>query len=371
MKRLCGLFIGWNMLLFLFAFFTEKFIPLSTQSIGRGLSPSYFHWIWANFDGVHYIVTATSGYQNPNFAFFPLYPLLISVAYKTLHVLPVEAGILISQISFFCSLIVLSKIVLLDFNKSIETKTLLLLLLFPLSFFYHAVYTDALFLFFSTASFYAARKSHWFLAGALGFFTGLTRLVGIVLAPVLVIEWYLQNKLKGGSVSNLARSFFTQHAYWILLVPVGLITYGFYLQSAFGDFLLFQKSMHHWGQGEMVFPLQVVYRYLKILLTTPVNFVYSVALLELIATFLYFSLSIYVLRKIRLSYGVFMLLVLLIPTFTGTFQGMPRYLLHLFPGFIGLALLASSKTILWGVIIVFILLQFVFVGLFTRGYFIA
>lgn len=163
-----------------------------------------------------------------------------------------------------------------------------------------------------------------------------------------------------------------ERVFFIFLIPLGIVAYGLYLQLNFGDFFLFQKSMTVWNQEKFVFPLQVGFRYLKIIFTAEHNFIYFVAIVELISTVLYFALSIYVLLKVRVSYGVFMLLTLLIPTFTGTFQSMPRYILHLFPAFIALAILTSrSKKAFWSIIAIFLLIQGLFVAFFTRGYFVA
>jgi len=43
-------------------------------------------------------------------------------------------------------------------------------------------------------SFYFARTQKWWLAGIFGFFASLTRLVGIILFPVLVFEYLIQQK---------------------------------------------------------------------------------------------------------------------------------------------------------------------------------
>ena len=58
-------------------------------------------------------------------------------------------------------------------------------------------------------------------------------------------------------------------------------------------------------------------------------------------------------------------------TFTGTFAGTPRYMLHLFPGFIAMALIFEKRTLLRRItIIVFFVLGAILTGLFTRGYFV-
>ena len=80
----------------------------------------------------------------------------------------------------------------------------------------------------------------------------------------------------------------------------------------------------------------------------------------------------YVTKKIRVSYGLFMMVVLLLVTFTGTFAGTPRYLNHLFPAFIGLAYLFKRHpryrfvcypaTFILGILITAFFVQGYFVG---------
>lgn len=374
-KRILIAFVIWKVTLICFAILATVLLPMQQIATARvsAFGLPYLQWVWGNFDGVNYVEIARSGYQYPNYAYFPLYPLLISLGRKfLLELRSLQVGLLISNISLFLSLFFLYKIARVDFEKKIAWKSLVLLLVFPTAFFYGTVYADSLYLLLSTASFLAARKSKWFLAGVLGGLASATRLVGVTLLIALALEWYLAHKEKNFNIRRLAEKFFNTHAFWMLLIPMGVLGYLLYLQIQFGDFLLFQKAMAGWNQEKFVFPPQVLFRYMKILFTAPHNFVYFVAIVELLATLSYFALSIYVLKKVRLSYGIFMLLTLLIPTFTGTFQSMPRYILHLFPGFIALALITmQSKRLFWTTIVVFLCLQFLFVAFFTRGYFIA
>ncbi len=372
-KKILLAFMVWKGLLLLFAYGGSVYVPLENGGLARTIAfgTPYMNWIWANFDGVRYLTIASFGYQYPNFAFFPLLPWIISLVNTVTPLTHLDAGLIIVNISIVAALIFIYKIIALDYSERIAFRAVILLLVFPFSYYYQSVYTDAPFLFLSTASFYFARRSRWLAAGVFGYVAGLTRLVGVVLLPVLLIEWYLQQKKKKRVVLYLP-AFLKQKAFFILLIPLGIITYGSYLQISHDNFFLFQKSMADWGQDKIVFPLQVVYRYMKIFSTASFGFLYLVALIEFTATLLYFTLSVYVLRRIRLSYGVFMLLLLLIPTFTGTFQSMPRYLLHLFPAFLGLAVLTQkSRLLFYSMLLLCLILQGIFVALFTRGHFVA
>jgi len=374
-KRIVGLFLFWKIILIIFALIAPLFLTIPAQNrqyLGNTIFPNahYLNWIWANFDGARYLYTVENGYREFNFAFFPFLPFIIYLIHRIFNISPLIAGILINNLAFFASLFVVYKIILIDYNKKIAWSTLFFLAIFPVSFYYNSVYTESLYFLFATLSFYYARKSNWLPAGFLGYLAGLTRFVGIALFPALLIEWAQQNNF---NLQKLKKKFFESKVFFTFLIPLAIVTYSIYLKIRFGDFLLFQKSMANWEQNKFVFPLQVLWRYFRVLVVLPnrSNFIYWVMILELIAVFLYFALSIYVWKKIRISYGAFMLISLIIPTCTGTFQSMPRYILHLFPAFLAIALLTEkNKLLFWGTAIIFLILGFIFTSLFTRGYFI-
>ncbi|MBI4032987.1 MAG: hypothetical protein HY377_00485 [Candidatus Blackburnbacteria bacterium] len=364
MKTILLYFFSSRLLFFTFALLAASFVPLNSGYVGSQSDPSapYLAWIWANFDGRHFLDIAANGYQRTNFAYFPLYPAAIWLFGRISLIPPLYLGILISSLSLLASMFVLYKIIRLDYKDNIASLALLFLCLLPLSFFYHSVYPDSLFLLLSTTSFYFARKKRWMVSGMFGALTVLTRLSGVALIPALALEWYLQNKkitLRGLVAPTLTL--------------LGLFIYMLYLNSNFGDPLLFQKSMSAWQQQNWVFPPQVIWRYLKIFWSVDKTFlVYWVAVLEFVSLFTYLALSIYVWRKIRASYGLFMIVLLTLVAFTGTFAGTPRYILHLFPGIISMAVLLEKNKIARGlVVLVFLIFGLILTALFTRGYFVA
>lgn len=367
-------FLSSRVIFLLLTIYASYFIPLREGYLGSQFDPDapYLAWVWANFDGRHYLDMATKGYQNTNFAFFPLYSSLISLSGYILPISHIYIGILISIVCLFFAMYFIYDISLLDYDQKVAISALFFVCFLPFSFFYHAVYTDSLFLFLTTASFYFVRKENWTIAGLFAGLAFLDRFSAIALIPAFISEWYLQYGKFRYSLISLAKSFLRTSFITILLCVLGFLIYLVYLQIFHGDFLLFQKARSAWGQDKMVFPLQVIWRYLKIFWFVDKSLVeYWVAVLEFISLFVYLSLSFYVAKKIRLSYGIFMAVLLMIVPFTGTFAGNPRYALHIFPAYIALGLLfpqPSTKTkMFW----MFLILSFILAGLFTRGYFIS
>ncbi len=395
MQFLISIFILWRVGLFFIAWIGEKFLSF-TPSFPYSdifLIPSGLpNWLWsfANFDGVHYLTIANSGYSAQfTQVFFPLYPLLISIISKIIpFISPVLIGILVSNVFFLLSLYVFFKLLSLDYKGQDIRWIILFLIIFPTSFFFGSVYTESLFLFFVLASFYAARKKRWWAAGILGGLAGATRLVGVLLLPALLYEWYKPEKLKvqSSKVKTTAKSskllnlynsvlhfaLCTLHSPILYLVPLGLIAYMIYLQLNFGDWLYFWHVQPVFGAERsgtgIVFLPQVVWRYLKILFSVPLyNYNFWVSVWELVSVVVGCGLLVVsFIKKVRLSYLIFVFLAIIVPTLTGTFSSMPRYILVAFPIFI---VLGMVKNRLFKILlsVIFFLLSFIFTILFTHG----
>ena len=372
--RILFYFLSSRILFLTFAILAGLVLSLREGYLGKNFDPHshYLTWIWANFDGTHFLDIASKGYSNFDFAFFPLYPLLVSMLSKLLHISELTAGIILSLLCLIASLIFIYKAVLIDFKEKTAGLTILLLLFSPFAFFYHGVYTESLFLLATTASLYFARRKRWVSSGLWGMLAVLTRLAGVSLMPALAAEWFFQNRQDFKVDFKIFFRFLKNGGLAIIICGLGLILYMVYLKIFFGNPLLFQTSMVAWNQSSFVLLPQVIFRYLKIFLSVdPSSLVYQIALLEFLSFFLYLWLSLFTLIKIRLSYGVFMIVLLALVTFTGTFAGTPRYITHLFPGFLALAVIIDDNRFLKiETAVLFLLLGFIFTTLFTRGYFI-
>lgn len=363
-------------LFFIFAIFASFIVPLQEGYLGKIFDPSspYLFWIWANFDGVHFLEIASYGYNNFDFAYFPLYPFFVSIFSRFLNLSELTSGIILSMIFLALSLLVIYKIILLDFKEKIARLTIFLILFSPFAFFYHSIYPDSLFLLTTTATLFFARKKLWILSGFCGMLAILTRLAGVSLLPALAAEWYLQNrgKLKEFNL-QIALKFLKTAGAAIIISSIGLVLYMAYLQIFFGNFLLFQKSLSAWNQSSFILLPQVIFRYIKIFFNVePASLVYWIAVLEFLSFFLYLWLAIFTGVKLRLSYGIYMIILLILVTFTGTFAGTPRYITHLFPAFLSLAfIIRDNKFLKIEIAILFLSLGFILTALFTRGYFIS
>lgn len=329
-------------------------------------------WIWGfgNFDGVHYLRIAKMGYESSQFsqAFFPLYPSLI-------HLLSIAnyqllTALAISNLFFGGAIYLFYKLLKIDYPHQISLKSLILLLAFPTSFYFGSVYSESLFIFLVIASLLLFRKKQYLAAGFLGALSSSTRILGLMLIPVFIIEIFLQLK---NSNFKITREEVIKALMSIFIIPLGLLTYMYYLKVVFYKpfyFLTAQSAFGAERSSYLVLLPQVIFRYIKVFLTVQItSLTFFNALLEFTFTVLPLLILILAYKRIRFSYWIFTLGCLIIPTLTGTFSSMPRYSLMsflIFP-FVAEKLGNSFK---W-VVAILAVLGAILVSLFTRGYWVA
>ena len=149
----------------------------------------------SRWDTGFYLNIAEEGYRYegvrlPSVAFFPLLPLLIR-AVTSLAGDPLIAGLIVTNIALLGATMFFYRLVDDEWGASVADRAVWYLLIFPTAFFGSAIYTESLFLLFTIGSLYAARKGYWESAAMLGIGAALTRLVGILVAPMLLVEWWM------------------------------------------------------------------------------------------------------------------------------------------------------------------------------------
>src|SRR4051812_22617134 len=141
----------------------------------------------AAWDSVWYLSIAGDGYADPQrSAFFPLYPLLVRAGGWVLGS-PLVAGALLSLGCFVVALVLLHELTRLELGDGAARWTVLALAWSPMSFFFSAVYSEALFLAVSVGALLAARRGLWWVAGLLGALGAATRSAGVVLVVPLAL----------------------------------------------------------------------------------------------------------------------------------------------------------------------------------------
>jgi hypothetical protein len=346
----------------------EKHGPFDPDPVGR----NPYLYARGNFDGIHYIDIARKGSRGVGqTAFFPFYPELIHF-FTPIFKDSTVAAVFISIVSFVIGLYFFAKLISLDYRSDVVFWTLVALLIFPTSFFFSAVYTEGLFFLLVVTSFYAARKQSWLLAVVLGAFAAYTRLVGIFLLPALVAELVQHYRGKKDSLRRILSLLPL-----LSLISVGLLAFMYYLYKTTGDALAFYHVQSIFGQGrdeKIVLIYQVFWRYIKMIFTVNKSDpLYLAILLEMASALIFSATTIYSLLKQRASYAIFNLLSFILPSLTGTFTSLPRYVLICFPSFIIIGQLIAHTSLSRRMVflIVSVFLFVVYVSLFMRGYWVA
>lgn len=388
LKLVILLFVTWKIILITALLGGLIFVPLRSQNFLGGGLENYLQkpylFAWANFDGEHYLSIAKSGYGQFNHSFFPLYPLLMSpfsLIRDDLRILTL-GGLLISNLSFFVALFALWQLIRLDYSREVAFFTSLALLTFPTSFYFGSVYTESLFLLLIVSSFYFARIGNFWLASILGVLSSATRITGVLLLLVLLWEWWQQNSSKfkafAPSSGRGVQSSKFLSVVPLSLIPLGLFSYMFYLNQTTGNPLAFYTELSTFGAqrvGNFVLLPQVFYRYLKMLATVNMNdLIYWTVLLEFLVAVLIIVVLVWgYLKKVRLSYLILAILSFVLPTLTGSFSSLPRYILTIFPIFIILGLFFSAKPLVFKVAVYLLMMVLLIFEtmLFLRGYWVA
>ncbi len=344
---LSSCYFGQNML-------AGKKAPLELwAALGKGLS----HW-----DGKWYLQIATEGYNLKSVAFFPLYPLLIK-ALTSLGLAPQLAGLLISNVAFLLLLLIFERLISLDYDSSVALRSCWYLSLFPTSFYFSVLYTEALFLLLVLWAFYLMRTNQWVLASVVAMFASLTRSLGVLLIFPLLWEYY-QAQFRTSSDRSLPKHY---QILSCLLIPAGLGCYMLYLQLVFGNPLAFLEAQRFWKRS-FDWPWNSIYH--ATLKITEGNNFWNL-------TFTIFAMVMLVIayRQLRPSYTLYMLFGLIMPLFSPAYHSpllsMPRFTLVLFPSFLVLARLVKREQTHWTLLSISSVLLVFLTMLFTNSRWVA
>ena len=330
----------------------------------RGQDNVLVDLLGSRWDTGFYVSIATEGYRYegvplPSVAFFPLLPLLMRLlGGLTGDVVP--AGILIGNVALLGAMMLLHRLVDQEFGSSTASRAVWYMLIFPMSFFGSAIYTESLFLLFAIGAFYAARRGHWWAAALLGICLTLTRLVGIIIAPVLLVEWFTQRR------SNAPAKPRVWGATAALLAPLGLLAYMVYLRQTFGDPLAFMHATAAWARIPQPIPQLVG----ELLAASGGPNVLN-DWIDFLAVAAFVVLGIVLLAQERWSDGLFVTLGALIPLSSGLLMSQRRYMWVLFPAFILLARWGHHPWVDRAITFGFVLGLAVFTALFASWYWVA
>ena len=276
-------------------------------------------------DALWFLRIGTSGYApgDGSAAFFPLYPLLIRIVAWLPGVGPLGAALLISNGAFYAALVLLHGLTRMEFSEEAARASVLCLAIFPTAFFFLAPYTEAPFLLLSVAAFWFARRDRWVAAALAGALAAMTRSVGILLLPALVVEAILQWRRSGRPLLPRLTA--------ALNVADGPLLYLLYWNLRFHDAWAPLHAQDNWDR-HWTFPLSTLWRGLQ-----DANRYGTYWLIDALVVGVVVVAVVAGVRMLRPSYLTYAALSLLLPL-TDPFpprplMSMPRFVAVIFPAF--------------------------------------
>lgn len=328
-------------------------------------------WLmWHRFDSGFYVDIAKNGYWPAstlhglsNWVFYPLYPLLMrpiglllggsDVAYNL-------AGLLVGNLAALASFVLLYKITRLELGPRVARHAVILLALFPTSFYLSAIYPFSLFLALSAGALYAARRRHWTIAALCGGLGALTRAQGLLLLVPLLWEYWQAMSDRYAPLPELGDASFSERARaWAVsrlrgavgalrdlralpsllsfaLVPLGTLLFMLYARAMTGDLMASSHDEIHWGR-HFVPPWTLLWHSLThVSRANPLD--WNFWLLNNAAAVLFLLATLWAFRSLPIIYALYTLAMVLSPISSNSMQSLGRYYVVVFPVVMLLAL---------------------------------
>nr|WP_236117126.1 mannosyltransferase family protein [Hassalia byssoidea] len=199
-----------------------------------------FGWdVFFSWDSNFYEAIATFGYnyslpgkQLPSVAFFPLFP-LVTRAFMSVGLPFKVAGTLVNNLAFLGALIVLYAWMNERHGKQKARWVTAVLAWCPLSLFGTVIYSEGLYLLFSTATLKAFDKQQYGWTALWGAIATAARPTGIALIPALLLVSLWQRRGVKAYIASLAAG-------------GGLFLWSLYCQITMGDALAFLHAQKAW-----------------------------------------------------------------------------------------------------------------------------
>lgn len=325
------------------------------------------------WDANFYMSIALDGYRagDPpipgdvySITFFPLLPILMRAGMWIVND-PSLVGAIISNLALLGVTLLFYQLVRATDDEPTATRAVWYFLIFPASFFGSAVYSESLFLLGAVGALYAARQGSWALAALSGMLASLARPTGIIVAPMLAVEWWVQRRRAGDAPRPPGAALLAAVA-----APLGSVAFMVYSYHAFGDPFAYSHRYLSRYRATMLGSIvlsQIIDLGRVLVVTGRVAVKEWIDVLTLIG---FAWLGIVLLRRRRWAEGVFVMAGIIV-SFGADLTGDTRYMWALFPAFIVLAQYGAQPWMHRALTAVFLLGLCVFTAMFACWYYVA
>jgi hypothetical protein len=321
-------------------------------------------YVWTRWDGQWYLNIAYGGYGFIPYdaPFFPMYPMLAAGVYAVTTLPVAAAGLIVSYACLALGLVYFYKLARLDFEHGTTVRAIVTLLLYPTAFFLVAMYTESLVLLLTCAALYYARVGRWWLVAPIALMAGLSKIMAVALVVALACEALLGDaNTPQGRVGKRWRALLTPRLLLsrltpakvaaLIAAPVGLLLYMGFLAWRFGDAFSFVNALPvRFWRGRFSF-FEQEWRLVSSWFQRGMTLNDWSKVGDFVAFLLMLGMAVYAARRMRLSYAALMVTFLVLLVLSGDLLSLNRYILTVAPVFIGIAAIARSRPVAWGVML--------------------
>jgi hypothetical protein len=184
-----------------------------------------------------------------NWAFFPLYPLLIAIGTAILPMPAIWMATFLSLL-FICAAVMLAW-PLFERDRRGYILFCVMVLAGPFSVYFSTGYSESLFMLLTVALFVLLQRSNYVGAGLVTALMSVTRVVGVLAVFAILLTAISDHFKSGGSWRTFLRELpkNTDLGLALLVAPLGLFIFMAYMHFAVGDALAFSHMQRSWGRN--------------------------------------------------------------------------------------------------------------------------
>ena len=175
--------------LYVLAYAMYRVAGMGNDGLWESLAPLWTHWDTRHYIGIAEEWYTSVGDERLRLVFFPLYPLLMRWISPLTGGNVFYAGLLISLVCASAACALVYDLAYMYDGQKTALRSTAYFLLSPLSVFLCCAYTEALFICLTLAAVCLLRRGHRWAAAACGFLSAFTRMPGVIIAGLLIIDW--------------------------------------------------------------------------------------------------------------------------------------------------------------------------------------
>jgi len=287
-------------------------------------------------DAVWYLRLADDGWstEDASAAFFPLYPLTVRAVGWILPGDDLVAALLVSNLAFLVALLALFALTAEAFGDRVARNAVVVAAIFPTAFFFLAPYTESLFLLLSILAFREARLGRWGRVAGFGALAALTRSVGLLLIPALLVEAIVAGRGRAGVRAGGGRATAARVA-GAVGIAIGPLSWFAWWGLAHGNWLAPLDAQRQWGR-ELQPPWVSLARAADLAWSFQSYWLLDLLIVSLAIAGL--ALAVPALRASEVTYAAMSLLLPLVdPFWDRPLVSAPRFAVVVFPALWGLS----------------------------------